>query len=215
MVTFISTSCGRPDLLKRSMDSFMEYNTFPISEYIITEDSTDKSIYEELLYMYPDFNILFNDKNIGLIRCLDRLYSKVRTPYVFHCGDDWAFKKSGFIEESLKVLDSDTRNFQAWLQPIGGHEFVQQNYYKLILHNLSDPEHPWYGFGFVPGLRRLSDYKLIGSFADYLCAGDYPALTEWRINVKYHELDFRAVCLNDEYCYNIGANRVNPGGERK
>ena len=40
-VSLVITSCGRFDLLKRTLDSFFEKNTYPIKEIIITEDSTE------------------------------------------------------------------------------------------------------------------------------------------------------------------------------
>ena len=36
-VTLVITSCGRFDLLKETLDSFFEYNTYPIKKIIITE----------------------------------------------------------------------------------------------------------------------------------------------------------------------------------
>jgi hypothetical protein len=38
-VTLFITSCGRPDLLKITLESFIKYNTYPIKEAIICEDS--------------------------------------------------------------------------------------------------------------------------------------------------------------------------------
>ena len=40
-VSLVITSCGRFDLLERTLDSFFEYNTYPIKKVIITEDSTE------------------------------------------------------------------------------------------------------------------------------------------------------------------------------
>jgi len=40
-VTAVITSCGRFDLLEETLDSFFEFNTYPIKKIIITEDSTE------------------------------------------------------------------------------------------------------------------------------------------------------------------------------
>jgi hypothetical protein len=37
-VTLVVTSCGRPDLLQRTVESFQRFNTCPIAEAIIVED---------------------------------------------------------------------------------------------------------------------------------------------------------------------------------
>src|SRR5271170_1236016 len=46
-VTVVVTSCGRQDLLERTMDSFLKYNRYPISKYIIVEDSGDVSMNDQ------------------------------------------------------------------------------------------------------------------------------------------------------------------------
>lgn len=38
-VTLFITSCGRPELLKRTLESFVKFNTYPIKEAILCEDS--------------------------------------------------------------------------------------------------------------------------------------------------------------------------------
>jgi len=38
-VTLFVTSCGRPHLLKQTLDSFVKYNSYTIEEVIICEDS--------------------------------------------------------------------------------------------------------------------------------------------------------------------------------
>src|SRR5204862_214967 len=37
-VTVVVTSCGRQDLLEITLDSFLQYNTLPITEFIVVED---------------------------------------------------------------------------------------------------------------------------------------------------------------------------------
>lgn len=51
-VTLVITSCGRFDLLKRTLDSFFEKNTYPIKKIIITEDSTEGKKLENLISRY-------------------------------------------------------------------------------------------------------------------------------------------------------------------
>ena len=43
-VTLFITSCGRPQLLKKTLVSFVRNNTYPIKEVIICEDSGIKGI---------------------------------------------------------------------------------------------------------------------------------------------------------------------------
>jgi hypothetical protein len=39
------------------------------------------------------------------MKSIDRAYADVTTPFIFHCEDDWRFFRSGFIEESLLLLE--------------------------------------------------------------------------------------------------------------
>jgi len=53
-VSLVITSCGRFDLLERTLDSFFKYNTYPIKEVIITEDSTEGKKLENLISQYEN-----------------------------------------------------------------------------------------------------------------------------------------------------------------
>ena len=46
-ITMVLTSCGRNDLLEKTLDSFFKYNTYPIERYIIIEDSADFIVFDE------------------------------------------------------------------------------------------------------------------------------------------------------------------------
>ena len=48
-VSLVITSCGRFDLLKKTLDSFFEKNTYPIKKIIIIEDSTEGEKLKKLI----------------------------------------------------------------------------------------------------------------------------------------------------------------------
>ena len=57
-VTFTITSCNRLDLLKLTLDSFLNLNTYPIDEFIISDDSADHNVYEKIVDIVgPKFKI--------------------------------------------------------------------------------------------------------------------------------------------------------------
>ena len=64
-VSLVITSCGRFDLLKRTLDSFFEKNTYPIKKIIITEDSTEGKKLETLVSKYKNqnFKLIVNRTN--------------------------------------------------------------------------------------------------------------------------------------------------------
>ena len=113
-VTAVITSCGRFDLLEETLDSFFEFNTYPIKKIIITEDSTEGKKLEKLISKYKDkkqnFQLIVNETRLGQLKSIDKAYREIDTKYIFHCEDDWKFFKKGFIEKSIKLLEEDEKN---------------------------------------------------------------------------------------------------------
>jgi len=198
-ITFALTSCGRPDLLERTMDSFFNFNTYPIDKYIISEDSNILGINDRLIEKYKDKNIewIINTERLGQIKTIDNMYSKIETEYIFHCEEDWLFTNSSFIEKSLDILKLNDKILQVWLRArddTNGHPIVYFNdSYDLIAYGYLNC---WNGFSFNPGLRRLVDYKLISKYGD---VGHEPQISE-----KYRELGYKAAILKDKYVEHIG-----------
>jgi hypothetical protein len=191
-VAFVLTSCGRWDLLEKTLDSFLECNTYPIKDYIIVEDSGNKDIVERIKSKYPFVQILENEIPIGQLKSIDKAYSAVTTPYIFHCEDDWFFHTEGdFIKESIDILESSPACLQVWLRD---NEDNPHKSYDVV------PEwEGWNGFSFNPGLRRLSDYGLIRPYSQYK--------DERAIDQKYKSLGYYSKILPKTYCYHIGYNR--------
>ena len=91
-ITFVLTSCGRYDLLRYTLKSFLQYNThYPIEKYIIIEDGAYNNELGQVMNEYPWMEWIVNGKRIGQIKSIDRAYSLVKTEYIFHCEDDWEF----------------------------------------------------------------------------------------------------------------------------
>ena len=88
-VTICVTSCGRLDLLARTMTSFRTYNSGGCT--LISEDSTNPEIIAEATRTYPEATVLSGDTRLELTGSIDRLYARVETPYLFHLEDDWSF----------------------------------------------------------------------------------------------------------------------------
>ena len=110
-VTVCLTSCGRKDLLIKTIDSFYKFNTYDISNFLIYEDRNENtdSIISEINERYPNIKIFTNDNRLGQRAAIDFLYSLVSTEYIYHCEDDWEFYKCGFIEASIGYLKQDPK----------------------------------------------------------------------------------------------------------
>jgi len=215
LVSVVITSCGRPDLLKRTIDSFNKFNTFPIYEIIIAEDSGNHAMHEEIKAMYPNYKLILHKYNVGLVNNIDSGYAEVKTPFIFHCEDDWEFTGGGFIEKSLKILLYEPMIMQVWIRALNdtnGHPIepkiyeVEDTQYKLVATDVGDGA--WHGFTWNPGLRRLSDYKKIGPFssiAPTLTAGQRECI----IGQKFHKQGYRAAILPEGYIFHTGSGPKN------
>lgn len=215
LVSVVLTSCGRLDELKRTMASFKKFNTFPIHEFIIAEDSGSKEFHAEIKRLFPDCTLLLNPKNVGLVKNIDNGYAKVKTPYIFHMEDDWEFTKSGFIEKSLEVLLYYPKIMQVWIRALNdtnNHPIEEKTFYagatefKYMAENVDKGR--WHGFSWNPGLRRVYDYKLLGPFdriAPELKAGE----REMYIGMAFHKKGYRAAILPEGYVHHIGTGPKN------
>lgn len=203
-VTLVVTSCGRFDLLRRTLASFFLYNTYPLSEVIITEDS-GQSLPSWIWGYHPYLTLLNPRNNVGQVASIDRAYSLVRTPYVFHCEDDWEFYREGFIEESLQALESDPKCIALWLR-----ETWDTNTHPIEGDRLVSGYQGWYGFTWNPSLKRMSDYWKLFSYA--ACARHYTEMSsawmaEKAVGEEYHRHGYYARIAHQGYVRHIGEGR--------
>ncbi len=204
-VSLVITSCGRFDLLEKTLDSFFEYNTFPIKKIIITEDSTEGKKLEKVLSKYKNqnFKMIINEKRLGQMKSIDKAYSEVDTEYIFHCEDDWKFFKNGFIEKSMKLLEEDEK-----ILIVGGRakkefkegyffdeEYIDKDGEKY--YNVADEI-----FTYNPGLRRKKDMDLFGKHEKLEGQRYEEVLSDF-----YKEKGYKLVFLKEPFVEHIGNKR--------
>jgi len=211
-VTVVITSCNRFDLLNKTIESFNKYNTYPIHEFIIIDDTGTEESKKVLQTIYGDqYTLLFNIPKLGQLKSIDKAYSIVETDYIFHMEDDWEFYDRSFIEKSMEILESNESVLQVWLR----HEIdgivhkpnkEQPNYWYW-----NNQSYVWYpvkkerglnGFSFNPHLCRKSD-----CFKPYAEIGK-----ENDIGIYYTELGFQTAWLEPEcgFVRHIGNGRHCP-----
>lgn len=209
-VTVCLTSCGRQDLLEKTIQSFYAFNTYPITRFIVSEDSGIKGINKNLQSKYPEIEFINDGIKQGQIKSIDSMYKQVTTPYIFHCEDDWQFYRKGFIEESLSILSKHPEALTLWLRgknDTNGHPFTwsaQHNSNKLKINHKG-----WHGFTFNPTVKRLSDYQRIGSYsAVTIFDPKIPGKSEKEIGQVYKDLGYIALLSKHGYTKHLGWNRT-------
>lgn len=217
-VTVVLTACNRADLLEKTLDSFFEMNTYPLKRFIIIDDGMNVGCNDFVKEKY-DFPIelIYNDPKLFQIKSIDRVYSMVDTEYIFHMEEDWLFLKPSFIEHSMAVLEADPNILQVWLRGIddqtlkhpwhdGIYEVDDQ---QMVLVQYSGI---WCGFSLNPGLKRLSDWKLLPNGYDG-CERITPAhlsggvTLECDISVEYAKTGRIAMRFVESYITHIGWER--------
>ena len=176
-ITLMVTSCGRFDLLKRTLESFDRFNTAPIREVFITEDSGDEAVRDCVPAHWREHTTcIVNNPKLGQLRSIDAAYAQIKTRWVFHCEDDWDFYRPGFIEDSQALLEADPQALQVWLRSFNHDLQVHSPYVFLnerqvlqgiAFYQLGSHKPDWQGVSFNPGLRRLADYQQHAPYAGH------------------------------------------------
>ncbi len=213
-IDVILTSYNRFDLLEKTLESFFKYNTYPINNFYIYDDfGLDNYSLSELhdnLTSCAKYKVefIFGETRIGQIKALDLLHSKVETDYYFTLEEDWEFTKHGFIEKSFEILNKSDKILQVWLRgkrDTNGHNLEMKNGEIALKYNYLGI---WHGFSLNPGLRRLSDYKKIGTYAQNAeFDPKNPCSAEAKIGAIYKELGMYAVTTRESYVKHIGHER--------
>jgi len=210
-VTVVLTSCGRHDLLEKTLDSFFKFNTHPIESFIVIEDGPMPPIYlaEKFQKTFPEILFLCTGEKKGQVNAIDSAYSFVNTEYIFHLEDDWEFYKPGFIEQSMELLEEFPKIICVWIRSIAdtnGHPLVPGGNHANF--KLLSTKYHWKGFTWNPGLRRLADYKAIGTYGAHVkWDPKKPWLAEQQIGILYWQMGFHAAILKNGFVRHIGGGR--------
>nr|WP_246207924.1 glycosyltransferase family 2 protein [Pseudomonas karstica] len=202
----VVTSCARLDLLKRTLESFDRFNTADIREVFITEDSGDEAVREAIPAHWQDHCTFFiNRPKLGQLASIDLAYEAVKTPYIFHCEDDWEFYRPGFVEDSKAILELRPDILQVWLRNYLYDLKVHSPYIHLgprgviggvPCYPLISDKPEWQAFSLNPGLRRVKEYRLCAPYDGH---GGEKALSQ-----RYAQLNLTAVTLEGDAVLHTG-----------
>jgi hypothetical protein len=229
-ITICLTSCGRFDLLEKTISSLVSYwDGKPPAAFLIHEDSgqVPAALAIELnrfLSWHWKIDAKWTYSHYkGQIHAIDKLYCQVQTPYIFHCEDDWEFYQEGFVKDSLEVLKHDKDIYTVWLRhpsDRNGHPVL--NGVRQTINNVRFQEmavgyrRKWHGMTWNPGLRRLSDYRMAGHFEEFCQWNPSNHVeSEEQFNQHYRKLGFKAATLCRGFIRHIGNHNSTKRHETK
>lgn len=217
--TVVLTSCARFDLLGPTLQSFFTHVDERPAAFVLVEDSGDAAVRETLAPFEPalgrPFTVLLNRPQLGQMGAIDRAYAEVTTPYIFHCEDDWAFFRSGFIGASRRVLEARADVSMVGLRPRAElnplvRETPAERLDDVAYFAMDPTKHPeYFSYSFNPGLRRTADARAIGPFS--------PLGKEEDVSYAFKRAGFRVANLEDPAVRHIGDARHvhDPTGREK
>jgi hypothetical protein len=216
-VTVTITSCGRFDLLQKTIESLFKTADAYLNIKIY-DDSANRDQQKQIIDAYSRrFDLYLGEERRGQAFGLDFLYSKVETPWLFHCEDDWEFIDTGYLQESAKVLNGDLSIMIVGLA-------IKQEYFRLgAAVNLYEIQgariynHPkwridekhgyWHGWVGSPNLKRTNDLKKFPKFSSVFDE------EEWDREV-FGKSGYKSVWLEKCYVRHIGYGRsLFPAGD--
>jgi len=215
-ITAVFTSCDRHDLLKQTLDSFIRVQcggSKPDACLIIEDGPTPMPEWFRENIHYYSSNLgkvewISNDCRRGQIYSIDRAYAMVKTDYIFHCEDDWVFNQGHFMQDSKDLLVKYPQILQVSLRgDTGWHQLIDQPPFEGCKIAMPGWKGGWGGISFNPGLRRLSDYKRIGSYGKYVTYGTMGLGHEIALSKMHLDMGYRIADLSRPVVVHTGGTR--------
>src|ERR1017187_8949794 len=202
-VSVVITSFDRWELLRDTIDSFRATNTYPIDKFIVIDDSDNKEFHTTLRHQYPDITVI-SEGHRGQVECIDKAYSLVTTPYVFHTEDDFNYVRPAFIEKSLAVLKHDPRIMQVsirYREDLGNYPILPEVYTTTdgVQYQILGDYDWWHGFSFQCGLRLMEAYNKVRPYTQWSAPDKFITIRECLIGEAYYKIDYKVAILMDGY----------------
>ena len=208
--TVALTSCGRFDLLERTLCTLLPRLDGPLAGVLVAEDSGDRRVLDVVRQYTGQFgkiDVIINDPPLGQVKSIDRLYSRIETEWIFHCEDDWEFFADGFIEKSFIILKEFV--YFSMVSVRGRAKFDANRFFPGPLSfsgvryfAMNPSVSLWAGLSFNPGLRRMRDYRIVGPYRDLGVTA-----VERDVSNCYQKLGFSIAHLAEPAVRHIGTDR--------
>lgn len=195
------TSCGRFDLLKKTIDSLIQSTKKDLILYV-NEDSKeiDYSDFKKSVSMEVSNFYIFNyTYGIGQHKSIEEFLLRFNAKYYLHIEDDWQFESNyDWIAKSIEIMESDPSIIKVICRSDSPHPrtFNDKGFAILEPWRNSDGD-LWCGFGWNPGVTRLDLLKTFPPFG----------LWEQDVSEAIHNAGYRTALLENGVCKHIGDGR--------
>lgn len=211
-VTLCLTIGNRPEQLRQTLTSLLSHASF--DHVIAVNDFRDEPTNAVFRELCPGGQLVLMGEQMGHHRAADAMYERIRTPYVFHCEDDWWFDSAPDFEAARTLLGHPQASVVCFRKASDAlHDkprrhkpmpVVYEGYHGLRLDHLS--QH-WHGFTFNPHFAPLDLWRQLGDFSRF--ASEKEISQQFRAKGKY------VVYADPGACHHIGDGASVSGTNQK
>ncbi len=217
-MTCLITSCGRPDLLQKTIESLLIGQRSPL-RILVHEDSPDPQIKTQYYGLNTADIMYFMTNGIGQHKSIEHFLKSEHSKhlkYYLHCEDDFEFKNSyDWIDASVRIMQEDPMIIKVLAREGSPHPCVHKEYIRtgpdqFIQYGYLEPWTgndgiKWSGFSFNPGITRADLLRQFISFPRW----------EQELAEKIHVAGFKVVEIIPPVYSHIGDGRttveIDPG----
>lgn len=204
-VTHCLTIGSRPDLLRETLKTLSELADLPT---LAINDFGDAETNEVFCSFIPGGRIVGPGHHIGHHAAIDALYAEVKTPYIFHNEDDWAFHREDFVDDAIRLLEADPKISAVCMRDSGDFPMSDDDRAKILVQevagvafqSLTEIHDQWHGYTFNPTLVRKSLWEDLGGFSRFA--------KERHISRHLRAKGMHVALLLPSACRHIGENRT-------
>lgn len=193
----------RPELLKQTLTSLFQYHRF---EHIIAiNDFGDEATNLVFKEVCPHGHLVDLGKQVGHHAAVDAMYRLVKTPYIFHCEDDWLFTRSPNIHSAKQLLENPIisvvcfRDLDCAAYPERDiKRITTENFNGVSYYLLAKIHSQWHGYTFNPHLTKTMLWE------KYAQARFAQFKRERHISRYFRKLGLNVAMLQESSCHHLG-----------
>jgi len=172
-ITLCITMGRRPELLRQTLESLNRWCTF--EKIIAINDFGDEATNIVFREVFPKGELICLHEQLGHHRAVDYMYSKVQTPYIFHCEDDWEFDAPFDFDSIKNQMLKNPAISQVCFRKISEFspeevdctKIVEVDTEEINYLRLDRTHKQWHGYTFNPHLVSHELWTGLGGFGRF------------------------------------------------